>query len=124
MKRVILDTNFLTLPHQFGIDIFEEIPKMVEERCELVSLDSVINELEKIREKGGLDGISAKIALNLVEAKGIKILRTKGPTDEEILRMSDKNTIVATNDRNLIKKLKDKNVKVIYLRGKNRLEMM
>ncbi|MEM5793574.1 MAG: DNA-binding protein [Candidatus Aenigmatarchaeota archaeon] len=124
MKRLILDTNFLMIPHVFGVDIFEEISKLVDERHELVVFSSTIKELENIIKRGGKEGISAKIALELIKRKGVKIIQNRGSTDEDIIEGADNNTIVATNDRDLIKRLKDKNIKVIYLRGKNRLEMM
>ncbi len=124
MKTIILDTNFLTIPYQFGLDIFEEIKKIVPENYELATLDSVIKELESLVKSKGKDSRAAKIALDLIEKKQVKILKTeKKNVDDSIVEMSNENTIAATNDKELKQRLKHKNVKVIYLRSKNRLEL-
>jgi rRNA-processing protein FCF1 len=124
MKKIILDTNFLTLPHQFNVDIFEEINRIMEEEYELITLSSVIEELKKISESRGNDAVAAKIALELVEKKNVKVINTNNKNvDNAIVAIADKNTIIATNDKALKKKIKNKNVKVIYLRGKKHLDM-
>lgn len=119
MKRVILDTNFLTIPYQFNIDIFEEIDRVVEGEYELTTLDCVVDELEKLKKSRGKNAAAAKVGLILIKEKNVKVINTgEKNVDITIHRMADKNTIVATNDRNLIRKLKNKNVKVLYLRSK------
>jgi len=124
MKRIILDTNFLTIPYQFKIDIFEEIDRIVEEEYELVTLDIIVEELKKLTKTKSKDAIAAKIALELIKKRNVKIINTKDKNvDNIIVDISDKNTIVATNDKILRKKLKDKNVKTLYLRSRKHLEM-
>jgi len=122
MKKIILDTNFLTLPYQFKVDIFEEIDRIMEEKYELVTLSSVIEELKRISESGSNDAVAAKIALELLQRKNVKIINTnEKKVDNAIVLIADKNTIVATNDKILKKKLKDKNIKVLYLRSKKHI---
>jgi hypothetical protein len=124
MKKIILDTNFLTIPYQFNVDIFEEIDRMMEEDYELITLDGVIKELKKMIESKGKDAVAAKIALGLIDKKNVKIISTdEKKVDNAIIGLADENTIVATNDKVLRKKIKDKNVKVLYLRSKKHLEM-
>ena len=123
MKKIILDTNFLTIPYQFNLDIFRELELTIEEDFELITLSGVVEELEKLSKTKGEDATAAKVGLKLLKQKKIKILPSSGNVDEEIIRISDKNTIVATNDQILSQKLKDKKIKTIYLRGKDRLEM-
>jgi rRNA-processing protein FCF1 len=124
MKRIILDTNFLTIPYQFSIDIFEEIDRVVEGDYELTTLDCVLEELKKLKKSTGKDAAAAKVALILIKEKNIKVIKTgEKNVDIKIYRMADKNTIVATNDRNLRRRLKNKNVKVLYLRSKKRIVM-
>ena len=43
--------------------------------------------------------------------------------DDSIVELADQQTIIATNDKELTKRLKDKNVKVIYLRARKRLDL-
>jgi len=124
MKRIILDTNFLTIPYQFNIDIFEEIDRVVEGDYELTTLDSVIEELKKLTKTRGKEATAAKVALTLIKEKNVKVIKTgEKNVDIKIYRMADKNTIIATNDRILRRRLKNKNVKVLYLRSKKHIVM-
>lgn len=126
MTIVLIDTNFLMIPEQFGIDIFSEAARIVPD-CEFATLSGTIKELEKIRESAekGKDKIAANIGLELIEksAGKIKIYESSGDVDEFILKFSRENgAVVCTNDRELKRKLKKEGVKVIQMRGKNRLE--
>ena len=124
MKKIILDTNFLTIPYQFNIDIFEEIDRVVEDEYELTTLDCVVEELKKLKKSTGKEATAANVALTLIEEKNIKVINTgEKNVDIKIYRMADENTIVATNDKALRQKLKNKNVKVLYLRSKKRIVM-
>ena len=124
MKKIILDTNFLTIPVQFNLDIFEEIDKVMEEDYELFTTDGVIKELKKLAKSKGKDAVAARIGLELIERKNIKIIGTKKKdTDKGIIELADENTMIATNDKILRQKLKNKSLKTIYLRSKKYLTM-
>ena len=124
MKKIILDTNFLTIPYQFNIDIFEEIDRVIAGDYELTTLDCVVEELKKLEKSRGKEATAAKVALTLIKEKNVKIINTgEKNVDIKIYRMADKNTIVATNDRNLRQRLKNKNVKVLYLRSEKHIVM-
>jgi len=124
MKTIILDTNFLTIPYQFGVDIFEEIDRIVTEEHEIVTLDGVIRELKHLTKEKSKDSVAAKVGLELIKKKNVKIIETQEKTvDDAIVELSTSETLVATNDKGLTQRLKGKNVKIIYLRGKNRLEL-
>jgi hypothetical protein len=124
MKKIILDTNFLMIPFQFNVDIFEEINRIIEEKYELIIFDIMTKELEKIAKSKGKDATAARIALGLIGKKDVKIINThEKKVDNAIVALVDKNTIVATNDKVLKEKLKNKNIKVIYLRNKKYLEI-
>ncbi|MBL7169629.1 MAG: nucleotide-binding protein [Candidatus Aenigmarchaeota archaeon] len=122
MKTIILDTNFLTIPYQFGVDIFEEIGKVITGNYELITLEGVVKELGQMSQEKGKDSVAAKIGLELIKKKGVKVVKTQEKNvDDAILELASEQTLVATNDKKLIKSLKHKNVKVLYLRSKNRL---
>lgn len=96
----------------------------MEEDYELITLDGVIEELEELKKSKGKDAIAAKIGLELIKKKNVKVIKTREKNvDNTIIRIVDKNTIVATNDKELRQKLKNKNIKTIYLRNKKYLEM-
>jgi rRNA-processing protein FCF1 len=112
--RVILDTNFLLAPFQFRVDIFAEIERILDVKYDLYVTDGVISELR------GLMTMDAKGALSLV--KELPRIATEGKdVDEALLALASKNTIMCTNDKILIEKLKSKGAPVIYLRQKNHL---
>ena len=124
MKKIILDTNFLMIPYQFKVDIFDEINRIVEEKYDLITLDSVIKELKGLMKSKGKDAIAAKIGLELIKRKRIKIVKIKEKkTDDAILKLANENTIIATNDRLLIQRLKNRNIRIIYLRGRKHLSL-
>jgi hypothetical protein len=124
MKKIILDTNFLMIPYQFKVDIFDEIRRIVEGEYELVTLAGVVKELERIKKSKGKSAAAAKIGLELIKAKNVKVINSDSEkVDNKIIELSDKNTIVATNDIELKKILKNKKIKIIYLRSRKYLEM-
>ena len=68
----------------------------------------------------------ASLALNLAQkCRQIQVERKTGETnDDVILRIAvEWNSPVATNDRELRKRLRAKNIPVIFLRGESRLEL-
>lgn len=124
MKKIILDTNMLLVPSQFKVDVFNEIKEIVEGEIAFIITNSIKRELEKISKSGSKDSPAAKVALDMIEKNDVEIVNAKGKnTDEEIVNLVDKNIIVATNDKLLQKKLKDKGTKIIYLRSKKKLEL-
>jgi len=122
--KVILDTNFFMVPEKFKIDVFGELDRIVEGEYELVTVDSVIKELNKLSRGNGKDARAARIGLKLFKGKDLKVLKTKEKNaDEAILKLSEKisNCVVATLDKELEKKLKKRGIKLIYLRSKKYL---
>lgn len=126
MKAIILDTNFLTIPAEFKVDIFSEIDRICNFNYSLFVLDKSLDELEKIVEtQKGKEKAKARLALQLVKNKEIIILKTNSDktVDDLLVELSDdKNNIIATQDRELRKRLKGKNT--IFLRNKKYLEIM
>ena len=125
MKKILLDTNFLMAWGQFKVDIFTQIDKISTFRYELFTLDKNLDELNKIiEEQKGKDKDAAKIALKLIDVKGIKIVKTKSnqKTDDLILDLaSKKDFIVATQDKFLKSRLKEKRVPMMVLRQKKKV---
>lgn len=125
--KLILDTNFLFIPSKFRIDVFEELANLVNQRFEPILLSTTLQELQTKAEKGSPSmRKQASLALSLAEkCRQIRVERKRGETsDDVILRIAvEWNSPVATNDRELRKKLRARNIPVIFLRGKRRLEL-
>ena len=119
MKRVIIDTNFLLIPSEFRVDIFTEIERLVPSDYKLFIMDGTITELHKIMKSKfnkSKDKLNAKIGLQLVENKKIAKIESRGHVDDVIVDISDKDTIVATSDRELRRRLRTKGIRLIGLR--------
>ena len=127
--QVILDTNFLAVPAQFGVDIFSEIERVLERRVEFVLLESTVREIDL---KGGLgagktDAKVFRIAKDLIQrCTVVKVpeASTAMPVDDQLLEyaISVKGAL-ATNDRELRMRARKRKVPVLLLRGKKRVAL-
>ncbi|MFP4005467.1 MAG: PIN domain-containing protein [Candidatus Hadarchaeia archaeon] len=120
---LVLDTNILMTPERWGVDIFKEFERLVDKEYKLIVPEAVIKELEDLKEIGETkEKKAAKIGLEL--ASKAKEIPSKKPADEKILRLSEKRKcIVATNDKELKKALRERGVPVIYLRQTTHLNI-
>lgn len=125
MKKIIIDTNFLMIPLQFRVDIFSEIDRICNFNYKLFIFEESINELKNIIEKQtGKNRKAAQFALKLVKLKNINLIKSeKKNVDSLILENASKDTIVATQDVLLKKKLLKKGASVIILRQKKYLQL-
>lgn len=125
--KVILDSNFLLLPFQFGIDLFEAIEDLLDRNVEFIVLPQIVEEVKRIADGMGDDSRGARLALKLIEEKCIILdldeVRGLG-ADESILEAAIKlEAVVATNDRELRRKLRSKGIPTIFLREYSHLEI-
>ncbi len=121
---VVLDTNMLLVPFQFGVDIIEEIYRLLPE-AEIVTIPQVIKELERLKNEGNLkERLGAKVAEQIL--KNIKIIQVneQTPTDTALVSLAEKGAVIATNDKLLKKRIWKAGGRVIFLREKNHLEML
>ena len=120
--RVLLDTNFFLLPCQFGVDVFGEIERVVESKYKLITISPVVRELRGLARERGKEGRAARVGLELLKKKDIKVIDAKKQdADDAIVKLSDEGVIVATLDKELRDRLRKKGRKTIYLRGKQKL---
>jgi len=128
MKKILLDTNFLMACGQFKVDIFSQIDGITNFKYKIYILDKIIEELKKIvEEQKGKHKDAAKVALTLIDIKHLEIIKTNSnkKTDDIIVDISSKNDfIVATQDKDLKRKLFNHNISVIILRNKKTLEII
>jgi rRNA-processing protein FCF1 len=121
--EVVLDTNMLLVPYQFGVDIIEEIHRILPE-AEVYTIPQVVEELEKLlSSKKQEERLGARIAQQVLER--VKVLEEvpELPTDTALVELSKEGFIVATNDRELKKRIWKNGGRVIYLRERNHLEL-
>lgn len=124
MKKIILDTNFLLTPGRFKVDIFSELERIMNEPYEIYIFDRSLEELEKIKKNGsGKDKQAVEIAIKLLNTKALKTISCSRYVDDAILEFAEPNTLVATQDLELKKKLRKKGISVISLKQKKILKI-
>ena len=125
MKTVVLlDSNLLFLPHRQKIDVFSEIQDIVPETHEIVTLSTVVSELERLKEMKSEDGVAARIGLELLRRNNVRVIEAEGQADESIIKFALENkrdVIVCTNDVRLKNQLNKKGIQLILMRSKNHL---
>jgi len=122
-ELVLLDTNFLMVPHQFGVDIFEELDRLLLSDYKLIVLSTQEEELGSVAKKaGGKDKVAAHVALELIKRAEV-VPSTKGlEGDDAIVDFASKNDcIVCTNDSNLRRRLTQSGTRTICMKGKQKL---
>ena len=127
--RVIFDTNFLLIPAQFKVDIFENIRSIMTKPYDLCIFEATIDELKKIALGNRKDKNNAKVALDLIKQKNLKSLHNsfKGEDsyiDSIILNNASDGDIVCTQDKDLkrLLKVKNKKIRIITLKGKKHID--
>ncbi|MBI3034263.1 nucleotide-binding protein [Candidatus Woesearchaeota archaeon] len=127
--KVILDTNFLLIPGQFGVDIFSEIRRICDFSHEICILDRTVDELRGIIAlQKGRDKAAASLALQLVKSENARILDSKTAifknVDKIILEIACREkVVVATQDKLLKSGLAKLKTRVIVLRQKKYLKL-
>ena len=123
--KVIVDTNFFFVALQFNVDFFIELEKLLNRRFQPILLSSTQQELERLAESSSTKKEKqAKFALKLAEkCHFVAVERILEETyDDVIFRVAaDWKSPVATNDRELRKRLRKIGLPVIFLRQKRRL---
>ena len=124
--KVILDSNFLMAPFQFHVDVFEELEYLLQKKIDFIVPSAVKLELTSISSRGGEGAAEASLALQLASrCRVVDVnLKPQETVDDAIVKAAQKlGAVVATNDIELKKRLRDINVPVVYLREKSKLEV-
>jgi rRNA-processing protein FCF1 len=121
-RDVVLDTNFLLIPFRFRINIIRELDYLIEASHRYVISSRTLAELEKLGKAAGKAGMAARLALKMVGASGMTVVKSGMHVDDWIVEYSVANRAIAcTNDRGLRKRLRDMDIKVVTLKSKSRL---
>ena len=124
---IILDTNFILIQPQFHLKIEQELEKRLNRKIKGIILSPIYEEIQNLsRRETKKERKNALMALQMIkDFEIVSVERHQNETvDDLILRLAKKwNTPVATNDRDLGKKLRKAGIAVIYLRQKSRLEV-
>ncbi len=125
--RVVVDTNFLTVPSQFGLDVFVETERLLERSVEFLVLESVKREVDhKIARSGPGEARHFRVAKHLMRERctivPVPADLVRWPVDDQLIEFAHRNgAVLATNDRHLRKRAREIGVPVLLLRGRRRL---
>lgn len=116
--KILFDTNILIYAAKYKIDIAEQLRGK-----KLFVLDSILQELKKISSGKSKNALFAKISLKIAnDFKKIKTVKQSRSVDSLLLEFGKKGFVVATQDKELQKRLKAAGAKYIYLRQKKYFE--
>ncbi|RLF41862.1 MAG: hypothetical protein DRN12_01990 [Thermoplasmata archaeon] len=121
-KKIILDSSALMMVFEFNIDIEEELDRLLG-RYHILIPRNVVDEIDFLSQKGrGRKKQLAKTALKLLQRYDIIDVDSNLNADDAVVAAAEEyNGMVVTNDRELRRKLKEKGIPRICLRGKHRL---
>ena len=110
MKNIILDTDFLINCIKFRIDFIEKIKDLCDFNVKFNIIDKTLEELE--------NKPNEKLIKQILEKKKVNIIKTNKDkkVDDLIIDLVDENYIVATQDKELKKRLKEKKIQIIIIR--------
>ena len=124
---VLLDTNFLFIPLRHKVDIFKEIEELMGPNTKIYILKATLKELDYLKQNAK-PSLLKEIEYAEKLTKNCIIHETQQhdneTTDDTILRTAIEQKIpVATNDKELRKRLKQEKIPVIFLRQRAYLDM-
>lgn len=113
----MLDTNMLMLLAE-GVNVFEQIEEKLCTKPDYVVLKPVYMELVKLAESGKPSICrKARMALEIIPRYCRIVDYENGSVDELLIKYAlENNAAVATNDRELRRKLRERSIPEIYLR--------
>lgn len=121
-----MDSNFLFVPFQFQVDIFDELGAILG-RYDPIVLSATLEELKSLAKKRSVKTRrQASAVLELIKrCRVVEVERKAGESyDDVILRTAEEwRSPVATNDAKLRKRLGAAGLTTIFLRQKSHLEI-
>ncbi|MCJ7428811.1 MAG: hypothetical protein MUP66_00300 [Candidatus Nanohaloarchaeota archaeon QJJ-5] len=119
MHQVLLDANFLVLPFQFNVPVFDEIERLIGPDHACNTLERTYNEALNLE-----DQQYHQLVQKLVAVKDVHIIETAAdvPVDQQLLEYAQDGYILCTNDTELKRRVDHHNLPHIFLRQQNHLE--
>ncbi len=120
--KIVLDTNFLTIPAEFGVDIFSEVKRVIERSVIFIVLQPVLTEIEYrlARPRNKAEERKFRIAMSMIDRCDVVSVHSSDmPVDDVLIDYAhSNNAVIATCDKELKRKAKNEGIPVLYLRGR------
>jgi len=123
--RILLDTNALLMPAQFGVDLYDELLALFGD-FEPIALEEVVGELSGLARGWGRDAAAARVGLALVRRSTVVPSgSTAEGVDNRVIEYARREgCTVVTNDRELRNALLREGVDVVSMRRQKTLELL
>lgn len=124
--KVLLDTNALMIPVQFGIDLFGNLREILGS-FEPVTVPGVILELKGISRGRGTDSAAARVGLIIAEQCTLvdtEVHRDLDADEQIVQYAAATGSVVVTNDQELRKTLHRRGVDVISMRNRKQMQLL
>jgi rRNA-processing protein FCF1 len=124
--KVLLDTNALLMPVQFGIDLYDELQILFGD-FEMITLEEVIGELTGISRGHGRDAAAARVGLMIAQSTSTVVPSGScaNHVDKRVIEYARREgCTVVTNDRELRNALLREGIDVVSMRKGKTLELM
>ena len=129
MNTVVVDTNALMMPVELDVRLFDELDRLLggtsaaDAGFEIVVPQAVIEELRRLSETGGEQGMAANVGHDLATDRCVPVATDEPYADDAVVELAVEGTAeyVVTNDQPLRDRVLDAGVPVISLRGTNTL---
>ncbi|MDG5820077.1 DUF188 domain-containing protein [Natronococcus sp. A-GB7] len=120
--RVALDTSALMMPVELDVRLFDELERLIGS-AELVAPQPVIEELQRLSEKGGTEGTAASVGHDLATERCLVVDTEESYADDALVELAREGSVdyVVTNDRPLRDRVLEASIPVLALRGRNKL---
>jgi len=123
MTTVGMDTNALMMPVELGVRVFDELDRLLGPGMAKYAVpQAVVDELDALAAGGGEEAKAASVGKDL--ANRCRVVETnESYADDALVELAEDGqfTYVVTNDRPLRDRLLSRGVRVIGVRGTNRL---
>ncbi|WP_222916838.1 DUF188 domain-containing protein [Natrinema sp. SYSU A 869] len=120
--RVALDTSALMMPVELDVRLFEELERLLDS-FEPTIPQAVLEELRRLSEKGGQEGMAATVGHDLATERCLVVDTEASYADDALVELAREGAVdyVVTNDRPLRDRVLEASRPVIALRGRNKL---
>jgi hypothetical protein len=124
MPTVAMDTNALMTPVELGVRVFDELDRLLGDQLDLVTPRAVVEELRALADGAGKEATAASVGLDLARERCRIVETNESYADDAVVELAESGVdYVVTNDRPLRDRLLERGVRVIGIRGQNKLEV-
>lgn len=124
MPTVAMDTNALMTPVELGVRVFDELGRLLDDQIDLVTPAAVVEELRALSEGAGREATAANVGLDLARERCRIVETNESYADDAVVELAESGVdYVVTNDIPLRDRLLERGVRVIGIRGQNKLEV-